>query len=101
MRYAKFLFFFLSIFCEITIFEALTKVMKKKFLFFAGFMFVAWITTSCEGQESCGFCRNVTYDNGVKTNESKEIEYCGADLTAQKTKQDVTIGSLVTKTECR
>ena len=75
--------------------------MKKKILFFAGLMFIAWATTSCADTEDCGFCKNITYDNGIKTNESVETEYCGENLSAQKTKSDVTIGSQVTKTVCR
>ena len=72
-----------------------------KILFFAGFVFIAWVTFSCDETEDCGFCKNVTYDNNVKIKESDETEYCGANLQTQKAKPDVTIGSLVTKTICR
>ena len=75
--------------------------MKKKMLFFAGFMFIAWVTSSCNDIEGCGLCKNVTYDNNVKIKESDEAEYCGKSLQTQKEKPDVTIGSLVTKTICR
>lgn len=75
--------------------------MKKRILFFATLVLVALAVVSCESTEDCGFCKNVTYDNGVKTNESGETEYCGENLSAQKTKPNVTMGTLVTKTVCR
>jgi hypothetical protein len=73
--------------------------MKRKILFAASLFFIAWSFTACE--DTCGFCKTVTYEDGVKINESAETEYCGADLVAQKAKPDITIGSLVTKVECR
>ena len=75
--------------------------MKKKILFFAALALITWTITSCMDDGDCGFCKNVTYDNGVKTNETGETEYCGENYAAQKTKQDVVIGSLVTTTVCR
>jgi len=73
--------------------------MKRKILLGAGLLFIGWAATSCE--ENCGFCRTVTYENGVVINTGTETEYCGADLLAQKAKPDITVGSLVTKVECR
>ena len=75
--------------------------MKKKILSGAGLLFVAWAFTSCEALGDCGFCKTVTYESGVKINESGETEYCGTDLLTQKAKPDITIGNLVTKVECR
>lgn len=73
--------------------------MKRKILFGAAVLFLAWAATSCE--DTCGFCKTVTYEDGVKINESGETEYCGSDLVTQKAKPDIRIGSLVTKVECR
>jgi hypothetical protein len=73
--------------------------MKRKILFGAGLMFIAWAATSCESD--CGFCKNVTYENGAVINTGTETEYCGTDLVAQKAKPDIKVGSLTTKVECR
>lgn len=75
--------------------------MKRKILFGAGLLFVAWAFNACEALGDCGFCKNVTYENGSVINSGTETEYCGADLVTQKAKPDITIGSLVTKVECR
>jgi hypothetical protein len=75
--------------------------MKRKFLFGAAFLFVAWAATSCEALSGCKFCKNVTYENGSVTNSGSETEYCGADLIKQEAIPDVTVGALTTKVECR
>jgi hypothetical protein len=75
--------------------------MKRKILFGTGVLFVAWAFTSCNPLSDCGFCKTVTYDSGVSINESAETEYCGTDLLTQKAKPDITVGTLVTKVECR
>lgn len=75
--------------------------MKRKFLLGASFLFIAWAFTSCEALSDCGFCRNVTEENGIIINESSETEYCGADLVKKKATPPVTIGSLTTKVVCR
>ncbi|HUX96126.1 MAG TPA: hypothetical protein VMV47_10365 [Bacteroidales bacterium] len=74
-------------------------MMKRKILFGAVVLFLAWAATSCE--DNCGFCKTVTYEDGVVINQTAETEYCGTDLLTQKAKPDITIGSLVTKVECR
>jgi len=73
-------------------------MMKKKILFAAGLFFIAWGFTACE--DNCGFCKTVTYENGVIINEGTETEYCGTDLLTQKAKPDITVGDLTTKVEC-
>jgi len=78
-----------------------SKLMKRKLLFVASFLFIAWAFTSCEALSDCGFCKNVTYENGSVVNEGSETEYCGADLVKQKAIPPVTVGSLTTKVECR
>jgi len=75
--------------------------MKRKILFGAGLLFVALAFNACEALGDCGFCKNVTYENGSVINSGTETEYCGTDLVTQKAKPDITIGSLVTKVECR
>ena len=75
--------------------------MKKKVLFAASVMFIAWAATSCEELGDCGKCKTVTYEDGSVVNSSGETEYCGSDLIAQKAKPDVTIGNQTTKTVCR
>ena len=73
--------------------------MKRKILFGASLFFIAWAFTACE--DTCGFCKTVTYENGAVTNSGSETEYCGSDLIRQKAIPDITVGSLVTKVECR
>lgn len=75
--------------------------MKKKILFGACLLFVAWAFNSCEALGDCGFCKYVTYENGVVTNTGPETEYCGADLIKMKATPDLPVGNLVTKVECR
>ncbi len=75
--------------------------MKKKLLFSLSFLFIAWAFTSCEALSDCGFCKNVTYENGTVIQEGAETEYCGTDLLAKKATPPVTVGSLTTKVECR
>jgi len=75
--------------------------MKRKLLLGVFFVFLAWAATSCEALSDCGFCKNVTYDNGVITNTGAESEFCGAELIAKKATPDYTVGTLVTKVECR
>jgi hypothetical protein len=75
-------------------------MMKRKLLFGASLLFIAWAATSCEDL-LCKFCKNVTYENGAVINSGTETEYCGADLITKEATPDVTIGSLTTKVECR
>jgi hypothetical protein len=75
--------------------------MKRKLLFSAAFILIAWAADSCSAITDCKFCKNVTYENGVIQNSGSETEYCGADLIKQEAIPDVTVGALVTKVECR
>jgi hypothetical protein len=75
--------------------------MKRKLLFGAAFVIVAWVAGSCSAVTDCKFCKNVTYENGVVKNSGSETEYCGADLIKQEAIPDVTVGTLTTKVECR
>ncbi len=77
-------------------------MMKRKLLFGAAFLFVAWAATSCEALSDCKFCKMVTTDssNG-DVNEGGETEYCGAELIVIKAKTPTTTGTLTTKWQCR
>jgi hypothetical protein len=75
--------------------------MKRKLLFGAAFILIAWAADSCSSITDCKFCKNVTYENGVVQNSGSETEYCGADLIKQEAIPDVTVGALTTKVECR
>ena len=72
--------------------------MKKKLIFAAAFILIALSFNSCE--DTCKFCKTVTYENGTVINEGTETEYCGADLLKKEATPDVTVGSLTTKVEC-
>ena len=74
---------------------------EKEVIIRSIFSFIAWAFASCEALSDCGFCKNVTYENGSVINEGSETEYCGADLEAQKAIDPVTVGNLTTKVECR
>jgi hypothetical protein len=76
-------------------------MMKRKFLFGAAFLLIAWAVTSCDPLGGCKFCKNVTYENGSVINSGTESEYCGTDLISKEATPDVKVGSLTTKVECR
>lgn len=75
--------------------------MKRKLLFGAAFLFVAWAATSCTALTDCKFCKMVTTDssNG-DVNEGGETEYCGAKLIAIQGSSE-TVGTLTTTYKCR
>ena len=76
--------------------------MKKKLLFGAAFLFVAWAATSCETLSDCKFCKFKTYDSSTgDTTYGFETEYCGAALIAIEAQKPVTVGTVTTSYECR
>lgn len=78
--------------------------MKKKLVFAASFILVAWSLTSCEALfQNCKICQTNTYENGTLTDEGEEAEYCGADLLTKEATPDIPIPALnqVIKVECR
>jgi hypothetical protein len=75
--------------------------MKRKLVLGAIFLFFTVAFHACESLSDCGYCRNVTYENGTVVNEDAETEYCGDDLVKKKATLPVTVGSLTTKVECR
>jgi hypothetical protein len=76
--------------------------MKRKILFAAAFVFIAWAATSCEDLEKCKYCRLVSTDssNGEVT-EGFETEYCGAKLVAIEAIGPKTVGTVTTEYVCR
>jgi hypothetical protein len=75
--------------------------MKRKLLFGAAFLCVAWAVTSCEALSGCKKCRDVIYENGSVVNPGTDVEYCGTELIKKEATPNVTIGALTTKVECR
>jgi hypothetical protein len=75
--------------------------MKKKLLFAAAFVFMAWSFNSCGLLSNCKMCKYVQYENGSEISSGSETEYCGADLVKQEAIPDVTVGTITTKVECR
>jgi hypothetical protein len=76
--------------------------MKKKVLYAAAFVFIAWAATACEALNDCKFCKTVTTDTKTgEVTEGSEIEYCGATLIAIEAKGTTKVGDLETVYECR
>ena len=76
--------------------------MKRRLLFAASFLFIAWAATSCEALSDCKFCKLVTTDSSTgDVTEGFETEYCGASLIAIESKAPVVTGTLTTKYVCR
>jgi hypothetical protein len=75
--------------------------MKKKLLFAAAFVMIAWSFNSCSLLNNCKMCAYVQYENGSVINSGTETEYCGTDLVKQEAIPDVTVGTITTKVECR
>jgi hypothetical protein len=77
--------------------------MKKKLVFVAAFILMAWSVNSCN-KISCQFCKLVTRDSGgAVVTSGSETEYCDADLAVIKATPTVTdpITGSKTKYECR
>lgn len=76
--------------------------MKRKLIYVAGFVMIAWSVTACESLfNNCKTCRQVTYSSGNVTKEGSETVYCGADLVKIQAMPDATVGSTTVKWECR
>jgi len=80
--------------------------MKRKLLFGASFLFIAWAVTSCKSITDCQTCKIVTRntsDNSIVSSNGG-TEYCGADLIAFKAANPTitnTVNGTVTKVECQ
>ncbi len=75
--------------------------MKRKIIFGASFLLIAWAVNSCESLSDCGYCKDVIYENNVVVNSGPETEFCGVELIKRKATPPLTTGSQVTKVECR
>ncbi len=76
--------------------------MKRKFLFGAAFLLIAWAATSCKSLTDCQFCKLVERtSSGAIVSSGSETEYCGADLIAIKAIPPASVGSNTAKYECR
>lgn len=74
--------------------------MKRVFviaiIFFAGLSFF-----SCELEDDCAMCKEVTTDaDGNVVEEKDAVEYCGTALDEIEAQEPVTIGGLTTQWEC-
>ncbi|MEI6049060.1 MAG: hypothetical protein WCS03_09200 [Bacteroidota bacterium] len=78
--------------------------MKRKFIFGAAFLFMAWAATSCDSLTDCQFCKIVTRTSGgTEVTSGSETEYCGSDLIAFKAANPTITNPVtfnVTKVEC-
>jgi hypothetical protein len=76
--------------------------MKRKLLFGASFLFIAWAATSCTALSDCKFCKLQTTDSSTgEITDGNETEYCGATLVAIEAQTPKTTGTLTTKYVCR
>jgi hypothetical protein len=75
--------------------------MKRKVLFAAAFLLVAWAATSCEAIGGCKICKDVTYENGSVINSGPDTEYCGVELINKESTKPITIGTQTIRVECR
>lgn len=76
--------------------------MKRKLLFTAGFIFVAWSFNSCDSLKSCKTCQQNTYNSaGTLLTAGSETEYCDAALVRIEATPDVTVVGVTTKWVCR
>ena len=77
--------------------------MKKKLLFVAAFVLLAWSFTSCS-KTDCQFCKIVTRDpGGAEVFSNGGADYCGVELAAYKlANPEITdpVTKNVTKVEC-
>jgi hypothetical protein len=79
--------------------------MKRKLLFGASFLFIAWAATSCKSLTDCQTCKIVTrkISDNSEVSSNGGTEYCGADLVAFKAANPTitnTVTDRVTKVEC-
>jgi hypothetical protein len=71
----------------------------KRLLLFAGFFVICACTfTSCE--DTCKICKQVTYIDNSYDHEGSSSEYCGTDLYAIQSMDDIVIGNTRTAWEC-
>jgi hypothetical protein len=74
--------------------------MKRKLLFGATFLLVAWAATYCEALSGCKVCKQVTYIDGIFDHEGNPQDYCDADLIRIEATPDYVNGTTRIKWEC-
>ena len=76
--------------------------MKRKLLYAAGFVFIAWSINSCSGL-SCKVCSQNTYNatSGDLINAGSASEYCDAELVKIEATPPVTVLGVTTKWSCK
>ena len=75
-------------------------MLKRKIIFAAAFLFIAWAATSCEAISGCKICNDVTYENNSVINKGPDTEYCVTDLVNKEKTAPITIGTQTLKVEC-
>lgn len=76
-------------------------MMKRIFLYTAGFILMSCSLTGCEIFGSgCETCQTVSYENGQPIAYGNEAEYCDEDLLAIKAIAPTTVNGVTTKWEC-
>lgn len=61
---------------------------------------VGFSVSSCEGLNDCKICRIITYVDGVETERSLGVVYCGDDLAEKENAAPVVVGNTTTQWEC-
>jgi hypothetical protein len=75
--------------------------MKRKLFCAAGFIFIVFAFTSCEGVSTCKICQQNTYNGTTLLTSGSETEYCDAALVRIEATPDVTVGGITSKWVCR
>jgi len=74
--------------------------MKRKLLFGAAFLLVAWAATYCEAIGGCKVCKQVTYIDGKLDHEGNPQKYCDAELSKIEITKDIVSGTSRITWEC-
>jgi len=75
--------------------------MKRIGQLFLIFFLLTWIMSDCELFQDCETCSLVTIVDGVETNRTPGIVYCGDKLDEKKNADPVTIGNTTTYWDCK
>jgi hypothetical protein len=78
--------------------------MKRKLIYVAGFVLIAWSVTSCDSLfKNCKYCKQVQTDDATGNIlwEGSESEYCGADLIKVEAIPDASALGKTMKYVCR
>lgn len=75
--------------------------MKRKLLFGMAFIILACVFSRCESLGTCKICKQVTYVDNAVTQETDEMQYCDAKLTAIENTADIVSGNTRITWECR